>query len=121
MEKKYHALHNPLYQQRASITDVRQLKLQLTGFEPNLSTSMQTFDNFSTSRANMSPLMKKLSSLLLTPTVRMKTGLNENQDGKIFILLKNRFTEINEDGSKKLEEEVKGMPSFWLTIFQVSH
>ena len=23
LEKKYHALHNPLYQQRASITDVR--------------------------------------------------------------------------------------------------
>ena len=30
-----------------------------------------------------------------------------------------RFTELNEDGSKKPEEEVKGMPSFWLTIFQV--
>lgn len=50
-----------------------------TGFEPNLSTSMQTFDNFSTSRANMSPLMKKLSSLLLTPTVRMKTGLKSTK------------------------------------------
>ena len=32
---------------------------------------------------------------------------------------RNRFTEINEDGSKKADEDLKGMPSFWLTIFQV--
>ena len=26
LEKKYHAMHNPLYQQRAAITDVRKLQ-----------------------------------------------------------------------------------------------
>ena len=38
---------------------------------------------------------------------------------KMIDIEKNRFTEINEDGSKNAEEDLKGMPSFWLTIFQV--
>ena len=34
-----------------------------------------------------------------------------------------RITEINEDGTKKEDKDlelVKGIPSFWLTIFQVN-
>jgi len=73
LEKKYHAMHNPLYQQRAAITDGKH--------EP-------------TDEESVFPLADTDS---------------EDED---------RFTELNEDGSKKPEEEVKGMPSFWLTIFQ---
>jgi len=73
LEKKYHALHNPLYQQRAAITD--------GNHEP-------------TDEEAVFPLADTDS---------------EDED---------RFTEINEDGSKKTDEDLKGMPSFWLTIFQ---
>ena len=66
----------------------------------------------------MNPLMRRLSSLLQTPTVRTKTGLQKEIALNI-TFGKNRFTEINEDGSKKTDEDLKGMPSFWLTIFQV--
>ena len=70
-------------------------------------------------RANMNPLMKRQSSLLPTPTARMRTGLSRLRKEKMADIGRIRFTEINEDGSKKVEEDLKGMPSFWLTIFQV--
>ena len=83
-------------------------------------------------RVSTNLLMRRPSSPWLTQIVKTRTGsllcetmetVTGHQDRCSRVFNKDffppRFTELNEDGSKKPEEEVKGMPSFWLTIFQV--
>ena len=84
LEKKYHAMHNPLYQQRAAITDVRIFQsicdYTATAISGKILNSLVTQVYKSSSyiilnvRVSMNLLMRRPSSPWLTQIAKTRTG-----------------------------------------------